>query len=44
MELYVRFLVGAFGRHVASDAVQMFSHLIHFIKNFYKLRIFNNIC
>jgi hypothetical protein len=31
-----RFCVGAFGRSLASVAVKMFSHLIYFIKKFYK--------
>jgi hypothetical protein len=38
-----RFCVGAFGRNLASVAVKMFSHLIQFIKNFYKCT-FNAIC
>jgi hypothetical protein len=31
-----RFCIGAFGRNLASVAVKMFSHLIYFIKKFYK--------
>jgi hypothetical protein len=38
-----RFCVGPFGRNLASDAVKMFSHLIFFIKEFYKLCTFNAI-
>jgi hypothetical protein len=36
-----RFCVGAFGRNLASVAVKMFSHLIYFIKKFYKFCTFN---
>jgi hypothetical protein len=39
-----RFCVRAFGRNMASVAVKMFSHLIQFIKKFYKFSIFNAIC
>jgi hypothetical protein len=38
-----RFCVGAFGRNLTSVAVKMFSHLIYFIKKFYKFCIFNAI-
>jgi hypothetical protein len=38
------FYVGAFGRNQASVAVKMFSHLIYFIKKFYKLCTFSTIC
>jgi hypothetical protein len=43
LESRCRFCVGAFGRNLASDAVKMLSHLIHFIKTFYKLCTFNAI-
>jgi hypothetical protein len=39
-----RFCVGAFGRNLASVVLKMFSHLIYFIKNFYKLCTFSAIC
>jgi hypothetical protein len=39
-----RFWVSAFGRNLALIAVEMFSHLIQFIKKFYKFCIFNAIC
>jgi hypothetical protein len=39
-----RFCVGKFGRNQASVAVKMFSHLIYFMKNFYKFRTFDAIC
>jgi hypothetical protein len=39
-----RFCVGAFGRNLASVAVKMFSHLIYFMKKFYKFCTFNTIC
>jgi hypothetical protein len=35
-----RFCVGAFGRNLASVAVKMFSHLICFLKKFYRLCTF----
>jgi hypothetical protein len=38
------FCVGAFGRNLASVAVKMFSHLIYFLKKFYKCCTFNAIC
>jgi hypothetical protein len=38
-----RFCVGAFGSNLASIAVKMFSHLIYFIKTFYKFSSFNAI-
>jgi hypothetical protein len=38
-----RFYVGAFGRNLASVTVKMFSHLIQFIKKFYKFCDFNAI-
>jgi hypothetical protein len=38
------FCVGAFGRNLASVTMKMFSHLIHFIKKFYKFCTFNTIC
>jgi hypothetical protein len=38
------FAFGAFGRNLASVAVKMFSHLIYFIKKFYKFCTFNVIC
>jgi hypothetical protein len=40
-----RFCVGAFGSNLASVAVKMFSHLIHFFfKKVYKFHTFNAIC
>jgi hypothetical protein len=36
-----RFCVGAFGRNLASVTMKMFSHLIYFIKKFYKFCTFN---
>jgi hypothetical protein len=39
-----RFCVGAFARNLASVAVKMFSHLIYFVKKFYKFCTFNAIC
>jgi hypothetical protein len=39
-----RFYVGAFGRNLASVAVKMFSHLIYFIKKFYRFFTFDAIC
>jgi hypothetical protein len=38
------FCIGAFGRNLASVAVKVFSHLIYFIKTFYKSCTFNVIC
>jgi hypothetical protein len=38
-----RFCFVAFGRNLASVAVKMFSHLIYFIKTFYKFCTFNAI-
>jgi hypothetical protein len=38
------FCVGAFGRNLASVAVKMFSHLIYFIKIFYKRCSSSAIC
>jgi hypothetical protein len=38
------FCTGAFGRNLASLAVKMFSHLIYFIRTFYKLCAFNATC
>jgi hypothetical protein len=43
LESGCRFCVGAFGRNLASVAVKMFSHLIYFIKTFYKFLTFNAI-
>jgi hypothetical protein len=39
-----RFCVGAFGRNLASVAVKIFSHLIYFIRKFYKFCTFSAIC
>jgi hypothetical protein len=39
-----RFCIGAFGRNLASVAVKMSSHLVYFIKKFYKFCSFNAIC
>jgi hypothetical protein len=39
-----RFGVGAFCRNLASVAVKMFSHLIHFYKKMYTFCTFNAIC
>jgi hypothetical protein len=39
-----RFCVGAFGRNLTSVAVKMFSHVVYFIKTFYKFCTFNVIC
>jgi hypothetical protein len=39
-----RFCVGALGRNLDSVAVKNFSHLIYFIKKFYKFYTFNVIC
>jgi hypothetical protein len=38
------FCVGAFGRNLASVAVKMCSHSIHFINKFDKFCTFNMIC
>jgi hypothetical protein len=38
-----RFCVGEFGRNLTSVAVKMFSHLIYFVKKFYKFCTFNAI-
>jgi hypothetical protein len=38
------FCVGAFGRNLASVTVKMFSHFIHFAKEFYKRFTFNAMC
>jgi hypothetical protein len=37
----VRVCVGAFGRSLASVAVKIFSHLIYFVKKFYKFCTFS---
>jgi hypothetical protein len=39
-----RFCVGTIWRNVVSVAEKMFSHLIYFIKTFYKFCTFNAIC
>jgi hypothetical protein len=39
-----RFCVGPIGRNVASVTMKIFSHLIYFIKTFYKYCTFNAIC
>jgi hypothetical protein len=39
-----RFCVSAFDRNLVSVAVKMFSHLIYFIKKFYKFCNFNAFC
>jgi hypothetical protein len=39
-----RFCVGSFDRNLASVAVKMFSHLIYFVKKFYKFCTLNAIC
>jgi hypothetical protein len=39
-----RFCVGAFGRNLVSVTMKKFSHLIYFIKKFYKLCTFQGIC
>jgi hypothetical protein len=38
-----QFCVGAFGRDLASVAVKIFSHIIYYIKKFYKCYTFNAI-
>lgn len=40
----VRFVLGAFGRNLASVALETFSHLIQFIKKFYKCYFSSAIC
>jgi hypothetical protein len=44
METGGLFCVGAFGRNLASVTMKMFSHLIYFIKKFYKCHTLNAIC
>jgi hypothetical protein len=44
LEACGRFCVGAFGRNLSSIAVNMFSHLIYFIKKFSKFCTFSAIC
>jgi hypothetical protein len=39
-----RFFVGAFDRNLASVAMKIFSHLIHFVKKCYKCCTVNAIC
>jgi hypothetical protein len=39
-----RFCVGAFGRNLASVAVEMFSHFIYFVNKSYEVCAFNAIC
>jgi hypothetical protein len=44
LESSSQFCVGAFGRNLASVTVKMFSHIVYFIKKFYKFCTFNAIC
>jgi hypothetical protein len=39
-----RFCVGAFGRDLVSVVLRMYSHLMYFMKKFYKSCTFNSIC
>jgi hypothetical protein len=44
LELGSWFCIGVFGKNFASVAVKMFSHVIYFIRKFYKFCTFSGIC